>query len=385
MDTTEIINNLKYFANKIMYFFISLYQKLNTTIVLSVITLIIVIAGIVYYFYMITLQSRECRKMTDRYGDINGKIKSIDFSNDNFNNPLRDYYIKTAYNCCSGGDYKNDFVDTCILKNVLKQGVRCLDFEIFSINNKPVVATSVSNNYHVKETYNYIDFDDVMNVIQNYAFAGSTAPNPNDPLFIHLRMKSSNIKMYDNFAKILKKYDSILLGPKYSYENHGRNFGNVLLKDLVNKVIIIVDSANNTFMDSLAFYEYVNVKSNSMFMRELRYTEIKSLTDKDELVEFNKIAMTIGLPDKGGNPSNPNSKVMRRTGCQFLAMRYQLNDNNLKENNKFFDQNGYAFVLKPEKLRLFTQGSVTAPENTPGSVTAPEKLRLFRPTSMKVT
>lgn len=358
MDIAEIINNLKYFANKIMYFFISLYQKLNTTVVLTAITLIIVIASIVYYFYMSTLQSRECKKMTNTYGDINGKIKPIDPLSDQFNNPLRDYYIKTAYNCCSGGDYKNDYVDLCILKNVLKQGVRCLDFEIFSINNKPVVATSISNDYHVKETYNYIDFDDVMNIIQNYAFAASTSPNPSDPLFIHLRMKSSNLKMYDNFAKVLKKYDSILLDQEYSYDNRGRNLGNTSLGDLSNKVIIIVDNSNKTFMESEAFYEYVNLTSNSVFMRELRFTEINSLEDRTELTEFNKTAMTIGLPDKGSNPSNPNSKIMRSTGCQFLAMRYQLNDKNLKENNTFFEQNGYAFVLKPEKQRLFTPGEL---------------------------
>lgn len=358
MDITEIINNLKYFANRVIYFFISLYQKLNTTIVLTAITLIIVIAAILYYFYMLTLQSRECKKMENNFGDINGKIQSIDLSSDKFNGPLRDYYIKTAYNCCSGGDYKNDFVDTCILKSILKQGVRCLDFEIFSINDKPVVATSVSNNYHIKETYNSIDFDDVMNVIQNYAFAASTAPNPNDPLFIHLRMKSSNIKMYDNFAKILKKYDSILLGPQYSYENRGRNLGNALLKDLVGKVIIIVDSSNKTFTESQPFYEYVNLTSSSVFMRELRFTEIKSLEDRSELAEFNKTAMTIALPDKGSNPSNPNTKIMRSTGCQFLAMRYQVNDDNLKENDKFFNQNGYAFVLKPKKLQLFTPGAL---------------------------
>ena len=359
MDITEIINNLKYFANRVIYFFISLYQKLNTTIVLTAITLIIVILAIIYYFYMSTLQSRECKKMENNFGDINGKIKSIDVASRKFTNPLRDYYIKTAYNCCSGGDYKNDFVDTCILKSVLKQGVRCLDFEIFSINDKPVVATSVSNNYHIKETYNSIDFDDVMNIIQNYAFAASTAPNPNDPLFIHLRMKSSNIKMYDNFAAILKKYDSILLGPEHSYENRGRNLGNVPLEKLASKVIIIVDGSNKIFMESQAFYEYVNLTSNSVFMREMRYNTVNFLEDDiSELVGFNRTGMTIVLPDKGNNPSNPNSKIVRGTGCQFLAMRYQLNDDNLKENDKFFDQNGYAFVLKPEKLKLFTPGAL---------------------------
>jgi uncharacterized protein YehS (DUF1456 family) len=215
----------------------------------------------------------------------------------------------------------------------------------------------VSNNYHVKETYNYINFDDVMNIIQNYAFAGSTAPNPNDPIFIHLRIKSSNIKMYDNFAKIFEKYNSLLLGPKNSYENRGDNLGNLSLSYFMNKVVIIVDSSNKTFMDSQNFYEYVNLTSNSIFMREMRSAEIKS-DDIKELFDFNKTAMTIVLPEKGANPPNPNSKFMRGCGCQFLAMRYQLDDAYLKANNEFFDQNGFAFVLKPEKQRLYTPKSI---------------------------
>ena len=51
----------------------------------------------------------------------------------NFQYTLKDYYIKSAYNACSGGDYKNDYVDLCVMKDLLKQGVRGLDFEIFSI------------------------------------------------------------------------------------------------------------------------------------------------------------------------------------------------------------------------------------------------------------
>jgi hypothetical protein len=32
-------------------------------------------------------------------------------------------------------------------------------------------------------------------------------------------------------------------------------------------------------------------------------------------------------------------------------MRYQQIDTNIEENDIFFDENGYAFVLKPESLR----------------------------------
>jgi len=333
---------------------ISIYKKINSTLVLSAITLIIIIFGIIYYLNLLNLKTRLCSNMTKRIGDINGKITSIDVSNEKFSKSLKDYYIKSAYNCCSGGNYRNNYVDLCILKNLLKQGVRGLDFEIFSINNKPVVATSTSDNYYVKETFNYIDFDDVMNIIQNYAFSSSTSPNPNDPIFIHLRFKSNNINMYNKFADIFKKYNSILLDQEYSYENRGRNLGNVPLTNLLGKVVIIVDASNKTFLDSKHFYEFVNLTSSSIFMRQTRFSEIKHLTDNAELIEFNKIGMTICMPDKGNNPSNPNSVIMRDNGCQFLAMRYQLNDENLKNNDEFFNQNGFAFVLKPDKLRFFS-------------------------------
>jgi hypothetical protein len=345
---SEIINKLKNLITDV-------YEKLKSvsgTLLITSITLVIIIFGILYYLNISTLKSRQCKKMTNRMGDLNGKITSVDLGNEKFSKSLKDYYIQTAYNCCSGGNYRNDYVDLCVLKNVLKQGVRGLDFEIFSINDKPVVATSTSDNYYVKETFNYIDFDDVMNIIENYAFAGSTCPNPNDPIFIHLRIKSNNIKMYNNFAKIFKKYNSILLGQEYSYEYRGRNLGNVPLSKLMGKVVIIVDRNNNTFLESQSFYEYVNMTSSSIFMREKRFSEIKSLSKDEELIEFNKIGMTICMPDKGNNPSNPNSKIVRETGSQFLAMRYQLNDDNLKENNEFFNENGFAFVLKPEKLRF---------------------------------
>jgi hypothetical protein len=285
------------------------------------------------------------------YGTLNGKIRSITASDPNCNYLFRDYYIKTAYNCCSGGSYKNDFVEICVLKNLLKQGVRGLDFEIYSIDDNPVVATSTVENYHIKETYNYIDFMDIMNLIRDYAFATATSPNSGDPIIIHLRIKSTNQNMYKNFAKLLEKFDSLLLGKDYSYENHGRNLGEVKLLDFAGKIVIIVDRSNISFLECQEFYEYVNMTSNSIFMRALHYYDIAYSPDMNELIEYNKRCMTIGMPDKGTSPDNPSGIVLRETGTQMLGMRYQLFDTNLEESDMFFDFAGYAFVLKPEKLR----------------------------------
>jgi len=300
--------------------------------------------------------------MTNIYGTLNNKIKPIDEKYKTFNNNLLDYYIKTAYNCCSGGNYKNDFVNTCNLINVLKQGCRGLDFEIYSIDDNPVVATSTSNNYYVKETYNYVNFSEVMNILSNYAFSQSTSPNYTDPIIIHLRIFSNNQKMFNKFSKIFETYNNLLLGKTYSYENQGRNIGNVPILDLKGKIVIIVDKSNTSFLDNKAFLEYVNITSNSIFMRALHYYDIKNTPDITELQNYNKQNMTIAMPDIGSNPQNPSGIVVRETGCQLIAMRYQYIDQYIEENTAFFNENGFGFVLKPERLRFIP---VILPDPTP--------------------
>ena len=341
----------------------------NPQAIIIVISLVVLVSAIFYYFYITGLRSRECTFMNNIYGTLNTRIKPITPSSKQCKFNLQDYYIKTAYNCCSGGSYKNDYVDTCNLINVLKQGCRGLDFEIYSIDNQPVVSTSVLDNNYVKETYNYLEFSEVMNVLTNYAFSASTSPNYTDPLIIHLRIKSNNSQMISNFADLFKQYSTFMLGEQYSYENHGKNLGNVPLISFAttsasskNNIILIVDRDNTVFLDNHHFMEYVNLTSNSIFMRALRYYDIKYAPDFVELQEFNKQNMTIGMPDNEVNPVNPNAIVVRESGSQMIAMRYQYVDNNLEENIGFFDKVGFAFALKPERLRFVP---VNLPDPTP--------------------
>ena len=322
----------------------------QTYIVISFIILIFIIY-VFYLIYVSRLNSKECDYMNTLYGSLNGYLKPISPSDPDCSGNLCDYYVKTAYNACSGGSYKNDFVNICNLKAVLKEGVRCLDFEIYSIDNDPVVSTSTVDDYHVKETYNSVPFTEVMSVLRNYGFAASTTPTYSDPLIIHLRFKSNNKSMYDKLAKIFKDNTDIMLGPKYSFETEGKNLGQVPLLSLQNKIILIVDRTNTTFLENEELLEYVNLTSNSVFMREYSYYDIKNNPDINELTEFNRRGLTIVLPDNTANPDNPSGIVCRANGCQMVAMRYQQVDNMLEENTAFFDRVGYAYVLKPYELR----------------------------------
>jgi len=326
-------------------------------IAFSFIVLIIMVG---YMIYLARLENAECNYMNNLYSSVNGNIRPITSNDPDCSGNLFDYYIKTSYNACSGGSYKNDFVDVCNLKAVIKQGVRCLDFEIYSVNDTPVVATSTSDDYFVKETFNSVRFADVMSTINSYAFAGGTCPNPTDPILIHLRIRSNNQSIYSNMASIFKSYDPVMLGKEYSYENSGKNLGGIPLLSFKGKIIVIVDKINNAYLENKEFLEYVNLTSNSIFMRAYDYYGVKNNPDINELTEYNKKCMTIVLPDKGVNPPNPSALLARTAGCQMVAMRYQMVDNFLMENTLFFDRSGYAFALKPADLR-YTPVTIATP------------------------
>lgn len=334
--------------------------------------------GITIYVNMANnMLTRECQLMDTVYGQLNTNILSLDLTQEVNQHEFRNYYVKSAYNCCSGGNYKNDYVSMCTLKDLLKQGIRGLDFEIYSIDDQPVVATSTVDNYCVKETFNYINFSDIMKTISDNAFSSSGAPNPTDPIIFHLRIKSENQKMYDNFAKIFEQYSDLLMGKQYSYENIKNNtvtnYGATPLKELMGKISIIVDKSNTAFMECSEFYEYVNMTSNSIFMRQLTFDQVKN-TDINELIQFNKLGMTIGIPNPGANPDNPSSVVLRETGCQLLAMRYQNIEANVEENDAFFNQANSAFVLKPVALRYMPVQIAAPPPQDPKLSYAPKKI-----------
>jgi hypothetical protein len=332
---------------------------------ITAIILILLIVMIWYIIYLTKLETKESSYMNDLYPSINGNIRAISANATDSSGCLYDYYIKTAYNACSGGSYKNDFVSIDVLKAVIKQGVRCLDFEVYLVDNNPVVATSTQDSVYIKETFNSVNFADVMKTINSYAFSGGTCPNPTDPIIIHLRVKSNQQKTYSKMATIFKSYDSAMLGKEYSFENDRQNLGTLPLLQFQNKIILVVEknsNNNNSFLENSEFMEYVNLTSNSVFMRAYNYYDIKNNPDTDELTNYNRNNMTIVFPDNGANPANPSALLCRTYGCQMVAMRYQYVDNFLEENAMFFDRTGSAFALKPLALRYVP---ITIPDPTP--------------------
>ena len=316
--------------------------------VIIMMILFLLVLMILNLYLMTQLESRECSRMNNMYPTLDGKLRSLTSTDALCRFTLKDYYIKTAYNA----------------------------FEIYSLNNVPIIATSTVDSYYVKETYNYVKFSDVMSTIQNYAYSNSTCPNPTDPIILHFRIKSTNQTMYSAMATTLKTYDQYLLGPQYSFENSGTNLGNAPLLSLLGKIIIIVEKDDNTsYMENVDFYEYVNMTSNSVFMRSIKYYDAKFTPDMYELQEYNKQNMCLVKPDIGVAPPNCSAILTRALGCQMVGMRYQLNDAFLQEDTAFFDACGYAFCLKPAELRYIPIELPDPPQPNPELAYAPRTLQ----------
>ena len=339
-------------------------KKYDVKTTFIIINVVIVVFTIFYVNRKFRLNTLNCSRLRKIYSDNKPKILSI-----NENNPykLRDFYIKTAYNCCCGGQFKNDYVNLCAMDACIQQGARCLDFEIYSLDNKPVVATSSINDFTVKEVYNQIPMGDVLRRINEVAFSSGSCPNYKDPLFLHFRIMSNNCTIYNELAKMIENnpvFNNRTLGPKYSHENHGYNLGQVDICKLRGKIIIMVDASNPLYQHT-ALDEYVNIASGSIFMKLLRYKDVKFTQDLS-LEEFNKKQMSLVIPDLSPHNRNLNFNVARLYGCQFIGMCFQNYDGELQNYNEFFDSEKTAFVLKPERLR-FVPVTIKAPRNNPRS------------------
>ena len=325
------------------------------------VVLVVVVAGTIAYFVLMV--GKKQNEIESTHLVVDHKIKALSNGNnvnvananvDIMTMPLRNFYIKTALNCCCLGEWKNNYVDMAPLISAIKQGYRCLDFEIYSEDNAPVVAASTKTNYYNKETYNSLPLSDVISTIVSNAFSSSLniTPNGNDPLLINLRIKSnnSNIDFANRIVKAINQFGDRLLGPDYNYLYDGNNLGQQPMSAFMGKVIIMADVSNPMCTNYKPLYQIINAGVNSPFLHQLQYDlGVKNTPDMNALIDHNKKNMSIVFPDSPFK-ENVNFNVAKAFGCQMIGMMPQLKDINLALCDKVFNNAGGAFMLKPPNL-----------------------------------
>ena len=274
---------------------------------------------------------------------------------------LRDFYIASSLNsCCSKGGKMYTYASIDALKSVIKQGARALDFEIFTVDGKPVVSasTSTDSNY-IKATLNSVPFDKAMLTVRNYCFSSGFVQNYKDPVIINLRM-STGIDVYDSMAKSIKwafcgsekRSDCIhLLHEKHKHEADGYNIGAMKMSDLQGKVLIFCTGGESIYRNKPDFYDLVSGSASGVFLRQLSHYDVLYGAGNDpDLINYNKKNMSAVIPAPGEESTIAASTPLYY-GCQMVFMDYSNPDNNLAFLLSKFNKAGSAFILRPKNQR----------------------------------
>lgn len=367
---SDTISNVTNSAKDLKLQLASYVSQANSTTLIHIIgcTLVIFISGCIayYVYYKVTLLPKSCKRLNvKKAAALNSGWITSNSADPTSKYLLRDYYVKTAYNCCSTGNFSNDYVNVCALNHAIKMGCRCLDFEIYGYKGQPIVSTSLSDDKCIKETYNSVSFDDAMSAVATSAFSPSSnvCPNPGDPLLLLFRIKTNDVNVLNSMADTIKSNLNNYLIPKYNHEFGGKNICAEPVSNFAGKVVIIVESNPLLYQPGAErMYEITNLTSNA-FLRILKVFDVLNGPDITELTTFNKQYMTIVVPDYSMSAENYDPMPPSLAGCQCMALSFQLlRDGNLAVYNEWFEAGPMksAFLLKPADL-MFTPQTIPVP------------------------
>jgi len=292
----------------------------------------------------------------DENNSISPSISNVSKTTKNL--PLKELCIKASYNTAYNG---YDISGNNMIEYVLSRGCRFLDFELYYDSNSSSNSDidKVVVNYTADPTFttftnatpNKVIFNSVMTYITSNYSSGDFIPNKSDPLFIHLRIKSDNPKIYGYIADILDGYSNILSNTRIN--------GDTTLSEIYGKIVILMDrsirpdddisikSSNNNSLPT-----YISAFTGMSNWEIDTYSEIKNqkttppkITNNDTN-ETNVTNLRIALPDIDPNSANPTSpfNFIEKHGIQTIACRFYKNDIFLDLYEDLFAEHQSAFV-----------------------------------------
>ena len=267
------------------------------------------------------------------------------------NYPLREYCIKSAFNAAYSGSYMN--LDT--IKYVLSRGCRFLDFPVYLINGAPCVAYSTDPTGVTMSSNNNLNLNDVLNVVGSYGFS-APSPNLGDPMFVQLRILTSDPNLYKLTAQAVALH---LTNKLYK----GRVTGSTMLGSLMGKVVLVIDKTSapnyaqfpvcgtdtaDTGNTCYNLANYVNMESGGDLMLKYSYTSLMDLPSNPphvfdtQMSDVSTIRVAEPQPTDGGNPLW--AAFISKYGVQVVGNRFYVSDPNLVSYETFFREHQSAFV-----------------------------------------
>lgn len=314
---------------------------------------------------------------------------------------LCDYYIASSYMTPCVGNQHYDYVSNEMIIEVLQSGARYIQLPIceatISPNATPVIATTQYGQKLIT-SLNTLDIKETLKIIRTNAFKIKRNVI-NYPLIIHFILNTNNTytlnELSNNIMEILS--DLLVDVTKYTtrpiyYEKMCNLLGKIILiatpeyqGSKLESFIVPTNKLFETFHyndinainsiksneNSLIDYNKLSSKQQTMtdtiFMKKYPSLEYIINTNHDigqqilsdtslvnNLIQFNKIGMTVVTPNKLDDiiSANYDPRDAVYSGCQFITMNYQINDDNMKTYMKIFNKS--SFVLKPASMRYIS-------------------------------
>lgn len=296
-----------------------------------------------------------------------------------YNFKLKDYYVKTAYNACCTGRFKNDYIDLKALENCDKNGIRALDFEIYSLNDEPIVGASSNNDYYYKETYNHINLSEAMRKVNDTFINEDKSEYHDYPLFLFFRinyggnnLNSKSLNKDENYETKLKNfyntihnvlksafgddnYDKFysIQNPMlqqnanndqfniFDYDNKASMISSIDIQDTRNTIFLFISTNDNNhdILKGSELQKLTDIIIDNNSMSSYRYNDLEG-SNAVIMSNKNKQSLSICLPSLSSSNRNYNPTRPITLGIQFIAMNYQNRDDNLVKYNSLFELSG---------------------------------------------
>lgn len=289
---------------------------------------------VLLYIYLI-VSSRE-----SKCDSIRGKTEYIIDYSDLSGVILKNIVLKSAFNCCCIGGMKNDYVDLCALTNCSKKGVRVLDFQIFSLNNYPIVSASTVNQNEYKELYNYLSFSEVISKV-NQEFLVSDKDQNTHVLFLNFRIQSNNIDIYDQMATTL--LDNLSGSTRTILKRTDtKELHQYTIPELDYKIIIMVDLTNSPKMKSSFIKTKLNNLTMVVFGDGFQY---HSIHENDAYLQSG-VEMAALYPTKTAYSNNYDFQIKGVDNhFNFIFMNFQTKGAYLDNYMEYFKDNNYVSFI----------------------------------------
>lgn len=294
--------------------------------------------------------------------------------------PLVQYCIKGSANSAYSGDHISDEM----VKYVLSRGCRFLDFEVYHLPIgdspeeadvfAPYVGYSSDPASVNSTTKNNYPFRKVLKTTLANAFVRQSGdkyecPNPKDPLFIHIRIKTDSKtkdKLYDMIQKdidsvfnlgyseyflikktVLAKNNSLKTNKTNNVSESIPVSGRTPIQRLSQKVVFVFDYEPENYIGT-----YHNLTSDTSELMRITYDEMntfryaamppKRLDSKRTTAD--KMRMAVPDSNRSDQP-NPNiHSAIKNYGVQTTLMQYYIADKYLIRAESMYQQYGAAIL-----------------------------------------